>query len=56
MNIVSDILKLVKDLKQSFADGKIEKDEAARILLDLAEVMKELATLLPLIVKAAPKR
>jgi len=56
MNVLADILKLVKNLKQSLADGKIDRDEAEQILLDLVEVLKELAALLPLVMKADPKR
>jgi len=55
MGIVTDIMNLVKDLKQSLADGKVDKNEAAKIAGDVAEVLKELATLIPLILKYAPK-
>ena len=52
---VTDIMNLVKDLKQSLADGKVDKNEAAKIATDVAEVMAELATLIPLVLKFAPK-
>jgi len=55
MGIVTDIMNLVKDLKQALADGKVDKKEAAKIAVDLAEVLKELAALIPLIIKYAPK-
>ena len=55
MGIVTDIMNLVKTLKQALADGKIDKKEAAKIAVDLAEVLKEIATLLPLLVKHLPK-
>ena len=55
MGIVTDIMNLVKDLKQALADGKVDKKEAAKIAVDLAEVLRELAALLPLIVKYVPK-
>jgi hypothetical protein len=55
MGIVTDIMNLVKDLKQSLADGKVDKNEAAKIATDVAEVMAELATLIPLVLKFAPK-
>ncbi len=55
MGIVTDIMNLVKDLKQSLADGKLDRTEAAKIAGDVAEVMKELATLIPLVLKYAPK-
>ncbi len=55
MGIVTDIMKLVSDFKQALADDKIDRDEAAKIAIDLAEVLKELAALIPLIIKYAPK-
>ena len=55
MGIVTDIMNLVKDLKQSLADGKLDRDEAVKIAGDVAEVMKELAMLIPLVLKFAPK-
>ena len=42
MGIVTDIMNLVKDLKQSLADGKVDKNEAAKIAADVADRKEKL--------------
>jgi len=56
MGLIKDVMKLVQNLKAAVEDGKLERDEIVTLIDDLAEVMKELVALLPLLIKIAARK
>ena len=56
MGIVKDVMKLIQDLRTAVEDDKLEKDELLVLIDDLAEVLKELVGLIPLLIKVAAKK